>query len=324
MSFISHAQNFEDVILWRALKHVDNGRYLDIGAWDATIDNVSLAFYERGWRGAHVEPSPQHAQSLRDARPGDKVFEAAVTTTPDPVTLWEVEGTGMHTIKQETLVYPEERGFTHKSIEVQTITLAEIFEQLGPEPIHWLKIDVEGAEKDALESWGTSAQRPWVVLLEATLPGSPTPNHQDWDHLMVELGYKFVYFDNLNRFYVHQDHVQLEEHFKIGPNIFDEFNLAIHCGVTQNISLLTSELQRQNSELISSIDTLNDRIAILRKFKEKNFLLRDRMTAIRAAHQRLLEENARLRDWSFRSIKARLKRRLLNPVYHRLRRIFKS
>ena len=32
MSFISYAQNFEDVMLWRALKHISEGFYIDIGA----------------------------------------------------------------------------------------------------------------------------------------------------------------------------------------------------------------------------------------------------------------------------------------------------
>ena len=60
--FNSYAQNFEDVILWRALKHVENGCYVDIGANDPVVDSVSLAFYERGWRGVHVESSSSAVQ----------------------------------------------------------------------------------------------------------------------------------------------------------------------------------------------------------------------------------------------------------------------
>jgi len=49
MTFVSYAQNFEDVLLWRALHDVEHGRYLDVGAHDPVIDSVSLAFYEAGW-----------------------------------------------------------------------------------------------------------------------------------------------------------------------------------------------------------------------------------------------------------------------------------
>ena len=57
--FVSYAQNFEDVILWRALHDVTPGFYIDIGANSPTIDSVTKAFYERGWRGINVEP-PLH------------------------------------------------------------------------------------------------------------------------------------------------------------------------------------------------------------------------------------------------------------------------
>ena len=31
---VSHAQNFEDVMLARALRDVEDGFYVDVGAWD--------------------------------------------------------------------------------------------------------------------------------------------------------------------------------------------------------------------------------------------------------------------------------------------------
>ena len=51
MPITSYAQNFEDVILWHALKHIECGFYIDSRAQDPVRDSVSLAFYEKGWRG---------------------------------------------------------------------------------------------------------------------------------------------------------------------------------------------------------------------------------------------------------------------------------
>jgi len=62
MGITSYAQNFEDVMLWRALKHVEKGFYVDIGAQDPLVDSVSLAFYEHGWRGVNVEPTQQYSE----------------------------------------------------------------------------------------------------------------------------------------------------------------------------------------------------------------------------------------------------------------------
>jgi hypothetical protein len=75
---ISYAQNLEDVILMRALGHVERGVYIDIGANDPVNDSVSLAFYQKGWRGVHVEPAPYFASRLEDARPDERVIRAAI------------------------------------------------------------------------------------------------------------------------------------------------------------------------------------------------------------------------------------------------------
>ena len=49
MTFISYAQNFEDVIQWLVLREVENGFYIDVGACSPYDDSVTRAFYERGW-----------------------------------------------------------------------------------------------------------------------------------------------------------------------------------------------------------------------------------------------------------------------------------
>lgn len=56
MTFISYAQNFEDVRLWRALKQFEHGFYIDVGANDPSHDSVTKAFYDHGWHGINVEP----------------------------------------------------------------------------------------------------------------------------------------------------------------------------------------------------------------------------------------------------------------------------
>ena len=69
--FVSYAQNFEDVMLHRALRHVTKGFYIDIGADHPTDLSVTKAFYERHWRGINVEPlASSHAHFVRE-RPGD-------------------------------------------------------------------------------------------------------------------------------------------------------------------------------------------------------------------------------------------------------------
>src|SRR5271166_3741755 len=90
MTFISYAQNCEDVLLWRALRAVEHGCYIDIGAGDPEEDNVTRAFYEAGWRGVNVEPMPPLAAQLRLRRPGDVNLSVAVGAQPGERVLYQV------------------------------------------------------------------------------------------------------------------------------------------------------------------------------------------------------------------------------------------
>lgn len=197
----SYAQNFEDVMLWRALKHVENGFYIDVGAQHPVNDSVSKAFYEKGWRGIHVEATPAYARLLRQDRPDETVIEAALSNEHGTLRFLEVPGTGLSTGDPEIAARHQKQGFEVREIHVPTLTLSDIFALAGDREIHWLKIDVEGMEKQVIESWGDNPKRPWIVVVEATMPNTQIPSHLEWEPLLIERGYNSVYFDGLSRFY---------------------------------------------------------------------------------------------------------------------------
>lgn len=224
MSIISYAQNFEDVMLWRALGHIERGFYIDIGAQDPTIDSVSRAFHEHGWHGIHVEPTPHYAELLRQQRPGDTVIQAAVGNGPALSRFYEVPNTGISTADAGIANQHRERGFDVQEIIVTFVALSAIFENCAGE-IHWLKIDVEGFEHQVLTSWGASEARPWIVVVESTQPLTQIECHQSWESKLTSYGYTSVYFDGLNRYYISDNHPELKTAFASPPNIFDGFTL---------------------------------------------------------------------------------------------------
>ncbi|KCZ57062.1 hypothetical protein HY29_07915 [Hyphomonas beringensis] len=233
---VSYAQQFEDVILWRALKHVSNGAYIDIGANDPVVDSVSLLFYEKGWRGMHVEPMPEYAEKLRETREGEDVLEAAVGASEGEIELYSFVGTGLTTGVSQHAKRHKEDGRAVELIKVPCVPLSKIFERFNRKHIHWLKIDVEGMEGAVLETWGDSQVRPWIVVVESTLPNSQSPAYESWEHELTGRGYSFVYFDGLNRFYVHEDHQGLAAAFSLPPNFFDHFSLSEHSPFSAHVA----------------------------------------------------------------------------------------
>lgn len=226
MKFISYAQNFEDVILWRALQDVKNGFYIDIGAQDPIIDSVSNAFYEHGWDGVSIEPNETYAEKFSRSRPREILEQIVIGKASGEVVFYAFPGTGLSTADADVAERHKAAGFDYIEKKTPVFSLEEILNKYGNREIHWLKIDVEGWEKNVLESWGESCVRPWVLVIEGTAPLTQELTHEQWEYIVFSKGYKFAYFDGLNRFYVHEEHLDLLEKLSIPPNVFDGFCLS--------------------------------------------------------------------------------------------------
>lgn len=224
MTVISYAQNFEDVMLWRALQHVGAGYYVDIGANDPVVDSVTRWFYEQGWSGLNIEPVPHWHGKLQADRPRDTNLQVAVSSSTGPMTLYDIPETGLATLDPAIAETHRQGGCQVHAITVPVQALDDLLQQHAPgRDIHFLKIDVEGAEREVLQSASLQAARPWIILVEATAPRSPVTNHHLWEDLLTTRGYQFAYFDGLNRFYVAQEHAELLPALQVPPNTFDHF-----------------------------------------------------------------------------------------------------
>lgn len=227
MTFVSYAQNFEDVMLHRALAHVKHGFFVDVGAQHPSDDSVTKAFSLRGWRGINIEPVPHWYNMLVQDRPYDINLNIAVGDG-DGLTIFEVEDTGWSTADRALAErYREEGKLVHEH-HVPATTLDTILEEQRIDEVHFLKVDCEGAERVALESCSFDRVRPWIVVVEATEPNSQVTSHEKWESILLGHGYLFAYFDGLNRFYVAREHDELLAAFAAPPNVFDNFIRARH------------------------------------------------------------------------------------------------
>jgi len=223
MTFISYAQNFEDVMLWRALKNIEKGFYIDVGANDPSIESVTKAFYERGWNGINIEPISSHFTDLQIERPRDINLHCAAGSSKGEIEIWECDIRGWASVDKLAIEKHTAMGKVGKYHKVPMATLAEICEQHAQHEIHFLKIDVEGFERSVLEGMDFGRFRPWIVVVEATRPNSTEEDYFEWEGLLVEANYLFAYADGLNRFYLALEHKDLAESLKYPPNVFDDF-----------------------------------------------------------------------------------------------------
>jgi len=227
VGIVSYAQNFEDVMLWRALGTEGPGFWIDVGASDPTLHSVTHAFSERGWHGINVEPLAAEFAALQRYRPNDINLCLALAAQPGELTFYDCEDGGLSSLDPISAERNRAAGRKVEARKVEVSTLAEICARYAPADIHFLKIDVEGAERQVLEGADFATYRPWIVVVEATIPMSQTDSSAEWEPLVTGAGYRFRYFDGLNRFYLAEERWSaLGRHFATPPNVFDGFILA--------------------------------------------------------------------------------------------------
>jgi FkbM family methyltransferase len=207
---ISYSQNAEDIRLWRVFGNVDSGFYVDIGAADPSVGSVSRIFYDRGWSGINVEPSPVF-DALSAVRERDTNLQIAVGESEGLARIFlTYPDLGLSTVDPSFPAHVSETIERVEEITVPKRRLESILrEYADAQTIHFLKVDVEGAEREVLASSDWDAFRPIVVLVEAVEAWSTTPTHEAWERILLDAEYEFAAFDGINRFYVDRDHHEL-------------------------------------------------------------------------------------------------------------------
>lgn len=240
-------------MLWRALRGVGEGRYIDVGANHPMDDSISMAFYEHGWSGLTVEPDPQYAALQRQQRPRDIVSEAAITPHEGGVVpLHVVDGTGLSTIVDGIASAHSESGYATHTIEVPTRRLDRILEEIGWQgvDIHFMCVDTEGSERGVLESIDLDKWRPWVLCVEATEPNSTISTRDQWEDLVLACDYRFCLFDGLSCFYVAAEHQErLAPALSYGACILDGYTTRYSRMIPVLQGELASEAARRQDEV---------------------------------------------------------------------------
>ena len=220
---ISYAQRFEDLYLLRCFGTRSDGFYIDIGSGHPVYDNVSFAFYVMGWRGITVEPNPWLARLSRAVRARDQHIEALVGARTGEATFYLVSDFhGLSTmIESHARSAQSEFGKSWRAITAPVMTLEELCDRYAPPEIDFLKVDVEEAEQDVLQHGNWSKHRPKVVIAEALAPYTLAPAWQAWEPFLTMHGYRYVWFDSLNRYYLAEEAAQLASCFTQGSEGLD-------------------------------------------------------------------------------------------------------
>lgn len=217
MTFISYAANFEDVLLWRALRDAPPGNYLDVGAGDPRAASATHALYERGWHGINLEPAPGLLRRLRIERPADINLGIGAAPQAGEAAFHEVPESGDSTFdatRAEALVAA---GQTVVLRRVPVETLDAILAAHPLPALHLLKIGTGADAAGVLQGFDLRRWQPWIVLADAQAGVGPA---------LEAAGYSVAHVNGHSVFYTAPGRGDLRAALALPPHPADDFVLA--------------------------------------------------------------------------------------------------
>lgn len=174
---------------------VKNGFFLDVGSGDGTRMSNTKALEQKGWTGICIDPFPKNMQDRTCQVFKEVVFSEAGETVKffAHPGLWSGVVDSLSDNRKKLLN-------TAPVVEFTTVTLRDILERAkAPRFIHYMSLDIEGGEINALKGFPFDQYRIGALTVEHNYF---EPRRTEIRTLMESHGYRHVHTSVRDDFYV--------------------------------------------------------------------------------------------------------------------------
>jgi len=181
-------------VIGKVFPGVEDAYFVDIGCGDGTEASNSKALEELGWTGVAVDPFPTNWDDRKCL-----VLEEVVYSTQGEVVTFRKAGL-LGGIDKHIDAWREEV-VSQPLVEFTTTTIGDVLERANaPSFIHYMSLDVEGAEYEVLRVFPFDKYRVGALTVEHNLE---EPKRQQIRDLLEANGYRFVKQQVVDDWYVY-------------------------------------------------------------------------------------------------------------------------
>ncbi len=183
--------------------------YLDLGANHAKHLSNTYPFYEQGAHGVLVEANPDLIPELKFYRNSDIIINKCVDTVSGRKVQFSIlNGDGLSTPcidSTDRLIEENPNLKVEKIVEVETISVNDIFEKYFAEAPILMSIDVEGKDLEIMKSIDFDSYRPLIILtemIEYSVKLQIGSKNKEILDFMLSKGYEEFAFTGINSIFI--------------------------------------------------------------------------------------------------------------------------
>lgn len=166
---VCYAQDGEDLILDRLLDGQQTGFYVDVGAHHPLRFSNTYLFYRRGWCGLNIDAEPGSMRLFQKYRGRDINVECGVAARLGKLPYYRFNEPALNTFDEAEANLKNRSPYRLvERVDVAVRRLDDLLEEYLPagQVIDFLTIDVEGKDREVLESNDWEKFRPRFILAE--------------------------------------------------------------------------------------------------------------------------------------------------------------
>jgi FkbM family methyltransferase len=155
---VTYSQNYQDLFV---LYFASNGSFIEIGASDGVTDNNTYLLENLGWQGICFEPNKNYSIELN--KRNCRIDNRAVYTESGLTVSFSID----YIPTFSGIIKPDKQKLTtQKVVEVETISLNDVFKFLNCKKVTYLSLDTEGTELEILSTFNFNKYKIQLITVE--------------------------------------------------------------------------------------------------------------------------------------------------------------